>query len=159
MITVQHANPQGFELVLLAGANPLLPDPCGLNLLHVIAANERSTPCLTVLIRYPENAVHALMDGIDNDGDTPCHTAAKRGNSVFIEALLQIGKFPTMIKNGEGKSPLDVANDEIRRFLMTPNLIPSIDKTPMKDPDYSSDDAIQRFVAQEMVSDQHMVVF
>jgi ankyrin repeat protein len=65
------------------------------------------------LIRYREKAVHALMDGIDNDGDTPCHIAAKLGNSVFIQALLQMGKFPTMINNGEGKSPVDVANDEI----------------------------------------------
>jgi ankyrin repeat protein len=90
-------------MTFLPGADPFLLGRSGLNLLHIIALNEPSTPCLAILIRYRENAVNTLMNSVDSNDDTLCHIAAKRHNSAFVRALLQTGNVPQMIKNGEGK--------------------------------------------------------
>jgi hypothetical protein len=146
MIDVQKINIARFELLLLTGGDPLLPGQSRLNFLQIIALNARSTPCLSMLIRYSEHAVIQLTNRIDQNGDIPCRIPAKDHDSGFIPTILQPTQSPVMIKNGERKSPLDFADDQPRKLLTTRNVIRRICRTLLNHPHSSSFDEIEDFV-------------
>jgi ankyrin repeat protein len=129
MVAAQHFNHVGFESLLVAGADPLLPGPFGMNLLHVIALHERLAPFATLLVRYCGEAVSVLITACDRDGDTPCHVAARRQNTDFIRAILQNGPLPVMPANGKGLTVMDLANDEIRLLLTGATNVAGVEKT------------------------------
>jgi hypothetical protein len=147
MIAARDFNFVAFELPRLAGADPFLPGPSEMNLLHIIALNNRSTPCFTILIRCREKAVCPLMNEIVHKCDTPCHFAAQTHNSALVRALLQIETPPSMIANGAGKSPLDLADNPICELFRNRNVITPIQKTPTNDPDYLASDNTEDRIA------------
>jgi hypothetical protein len=146
MIAAANINLAGFELLLLAGADPLSRKPSGMNLLHIVALHPKSAPCVTLLIRYRDQVVCELIDSADTDGNTPLHIAAMMDNAEFVWAILQTGKLPMMIPNGKRQTPPDLANEEIRNLLTGRVTVKPIETSPMIIPEYSANNEIQHLL-------------
>ena len=81
----------------------------GISLLH--AACEGGS---VLLVQCLLNVISVLS--MDNEGNTPLHTCSSHGRVLCVEALLSVNA-PVLIRNNNGKTPVDVAKGTAKVIL------------------------------------------
>lgn len=74
----------------------------------------------------------AKIDIMDNQGDTPLHTAVKHGSIDTIKQFINIPGLDITVKNKDGKTALDIAT-KIRTSFITGNVSTWIDIKEIKE--------------------------
>ncbi|XP_004629042.1 ankyrin repeat and SOCS box protein 10 isoform X2 [Octodon degus] len=93
------------HVLLVAGADPNLPDQDGKRPLH-LCQGPGALPCADLLLRFG-----ARVDGrSEEEEETPLHTAARLGHVELVDLLLRRGACPDA-RNAEGWTPLLAACD------------------------------------------------
>jgi ankyrin repeat protein len=116
------------DLLLSAGADPTLRDVmvrCTPRAFGICVAANWGFPHL--IEKQLENDP-ALINILDGRG-TPLHEAARGGSTQVVQFLLDRGADPTL-RDGEGKTPADLALDEKVRELLRSHLRTSQGSTP-----------------------------
>ena len=68
-------------------------------------------------VRLVQSLLHTIsVLSIDNEGNTPLHTCSSHGRAQCVEALLSLNA-PVLIRNNNGKTPVDVAIGRSRTIL------------------------------------------
>nr|XP_003410063.1 ankyrin repeat and SOCS box protein 10 [Loxodonta africana] len=116
------------KVLLVAGADPDLPDQDGKRPLHLCGASG-ALECAELLLRFG-----AKVDGrSEEEEETPLHVAARLGHVALVELLLRRGACPNA-QDAEGRTPLlaaceascldpDTAGDTAARCLQLCHLL------------------------------------
>lgn len=106
------------ELMLLKTRIPLDILIHGNNCLHIAAANSSIDPdFLDTLLAYsPKNKLIATLNQENISGETVMHIAAAAGNAEVIRTLLKYQP-NLLVKNADGKRPVDVAHPDVEPIL------------------------------------------
>ncbi|KAK5583452.1 hypothetical protein RB653_005047 [Dictyostelium firmibasis] len=97
-------------------------DSIGETSLHWAAKNNHAD-VIKVLIRLKANVNVVQSSSLD----TPLHKAAFKNNLDAVRALVIDGKANTNLKNSDGRTALQLANDVECRKLLTPTVDTSVD--------------------------------
>ena len=73
-------------------------------------------------MRYMVEVLHADVNARDNNGMTPLHHAAARGDNEMIEYLVSKGADVTLV-NRTGQTTVDMANGPVQRVQPFPDTI------------------------------------
>lgn len=87
-----------------------LVDKNGGNFLHVATKQKR-----TKVVRYVIEELelkHLLINQQDENGDTPLHLAVRNQHYKIIQLLLKVEKLSKVLRNKDGMTALDLANNE-----------------------------------------------
>jgi ankyrin repeat protein len=109
---VRQYNLSEVERLLFAEADVNQMDALGRTALHYASALE-----LVAFVELLLGAVPVNPDPVDNDGFTPLHRAAQRGNAAIIGLLMAAGADPHR-PNQAGETPLSLA-----RILGRPDIV------------------------------------
>jgi ankyrin repeat protein len=82
-------------------------------------------------VRYLVEELHADVAATDQDGNTPLHNAASRGDNEMILYLVSKGADVTAV-NREGKTTVDMANGPVQRVQPFPETIALLEKLGAK---------------------------
>lgn len=92
--------------------------------LHLAVAHREEITAAAIAEKLIENG--AELNAKDANGETPLHHAVARGSVLLVATLIEAGADPYM-KDGHGRSPMDLAkdlpetNDRIREALKRAN--------------------------------------
>ncbi|SCU77938.1 LAMI_0A02850g1_1 [Lachancea mirantina] len=93
-------------------------DSLSRTLIHHIVQRKSSTPSAVYYLDIvlsklrdfsPQYRIESLINAQDNDGNTALHVAAKNGDKVFFQTLIEHGALST-VKNNEGTSATELLN-------------------------------------------------
>jgi ankyrin repeat protein len=82
----------------------------GLTALHRIANQSFAIPDEQSTMVKLLSLAGANINKPDNQGNTPLHLAAKRGNNHVVKSLYKLGA-SLNLRNKDGKTPLDIAKE------------------------------------------------
>jgi hypothetical protein len=82
-------------------------------------------------VKYLVEELHADVNAIDQDGNTPLHNAASRGDNEMILFLVAHGADVKTL-NREGKTTVDMANGPVQRISPFPETIALLEKLGAK---------------------------
>ncbi len=82
-------------------------------------------------VKYLVEELHADVNVEDQDGNTPLHNAAARGDNDMIRYLVSKGADVTAV-NREGKTTVDMANGPVQRVQPFPETIALLEKLGAK---------------------------
>ncbi|KAJ6952715.1 protein ACCELERATED CELL DEATH 6 [Populus alba] len=83
----------------------------GQNILHV-AAESGQGKVVRHILKQDQKLIEPLLNGIDEDGNTPLHLATQSGQSNAAFALVRDTHVERSIVNNENKTPYDIAEDQ-----------------------------------------------
>jgi uncharacterized protein len=83
------------------------------------------------VMRYLVEALHADVNARDNDGYTPLHHAASRGDNEMIEYLVAHGADVTAVSRS-GQTTADMANGPVQRISPFPATVALLEKLGSK---------------------------
>ena len=106
-----------LALITEFGCDPNMKGSDGQSLLHY-ACKRGNISLVQTLVQEHRGALstHALPLVFDDDGNTPLHVCSSRGHSKCVEALLQ-AKAPIMVRNNAGRTPMDVAENFMTKWM------------------------------------------
>jgi ankyrin repeat protein len=82
-------------------------------------------------IKYLVEALHADVNAVDHEGNTPLHCAASRGDTESVLYLVSKGA-DVMAVNREGKTTADMANGPVQRVQPFPETLAVLEKLGAK---------------------------
>ena len=100
-----------LTLIKEFGCDPTVKGQYGTSLLHHACQSGNVS-----LTRYISSIISPLI--VSSSGDTPLHKCASRDHSECVKAMLEINA-PILVRNSNGKSPLDVAQGHSKNILKT----------------------------------------
>jgi ankyrin repeat protein len=83
----------------------------GQNILHVAAENGQGKVVRHIL-KQDQKLIEPLLNGIDEDGNTPLHLATQSGQSNAAFALVRDTRVERSIVNNANKTPYDIAEEQ-----------------------------------------------
>ena len=82
-------------------------------------------------MKYLVEEMHADVNARDNDGYTPLHHAAARGDNEMILYLVSKGADPKLVSRN-GRTTVDMANGPVSRISPFPSTIALLEKMGVK---------------------------
>jgi ankyrin repeat protein len=82
-------------------------------------------------VKYLVDELHADVNAVDPDGNTPLHNAASRGDNEMIRYLVAKGANPLAV-NRAGQTTVDMANGPVQRVQPFPETIALLEKLGAK---------------------------